>query len=177
MKKFLCVLLTVAMLLSTMIIVVSAEETAQVVVDTLVVDDCENEEFSFFKKGGFSDEKVASGEKSWKLPVIAAGELGLAGMNIRSEYGDKGAPAYVVSGMDRMAFELYVSKAADFKNVKFNFELSSGGRNDIEGAEYEFIATFAELTATGELVDGWNTIYIDIPESSNCDFSKFNWMS
>ena len=78
-----------------------------------------------------------------------------------------------VTGMTRFAFDVYVSNAAAFNAFDFCLELTSAGKADAE--EYQILTKLGKLSATKELVDGWNTLYIDIEGAPNCDFTRFNF--
>ena len=123
MKKFLSLLLVLCMIASS-VIIVSAEEKGpdKVAVETLVVDNCNDPSYTFFKKGEQSTEQAAEGTGSHKFPTIPAGQVTTAVLNVRSEYNDDGSLAIDASGMDRLAFEVYVEKV----DVPFYILISLG---------------------------------------------------
>ncbi|MBQ7337282.1 MAG: hypothetical protein IJW40_02385 [Clostridia bacterium] len=167
MKKFLAIALTLCMLI-TSVVFVSAEETAEYgVVDSVVVNNCD--EGLYFIGGAADTELKMEGAGSHKYS-FAAGDVAHAGVMIQLAL-DTPVDA---TGMNRYAFDLYVSSAEAIKDLPFCIELTSAGTYDKE--ELQTIVTLSSLTEEKALVDGWNTITISIEGATGCDFTRFNFM-
>ncbi len=136
------------------------------VTNIVVISNCEDG--TGFENGEATTEIVNRGTGAQKW-TYAAGEVPFP-----SAMFTYLAPEPIdATGMTRFAFDLYVSDAAALKDVDFHMELTSGGTCDAE--EFQSTNTFAALTASKELVNGWNTCYIGIEGAGGCDFTRWNY--
>ena len=160
MKKFLAMLLALCMILSSMIIVVSAEGEEHPEESTKI-------QYDAIKAAGNSGEHTENGG------VTVTREMGEGEYNIAAALyfawfaneakKDVEVPTFDITGMDFVEFELYVSHPDYLVGIPVCFELTSGGTCDKE--EDSFIKNADEWMKDKDgnyLKEGWNTVRVPL---------------
>ncbi len=162
MKKFLCVLLTLAMLLTSMVFVVSAAEESNT--EVIWISNCDTTAGNKGIAGyaGIDKDEKTEGEGSL-MTKHAAGSYGAGGFMWQYGFDDPGVD---VSGANYLYLDMYINDASVLSG-NLQLELTSSGRPDAEESMYPGIT----------LKDGWNTLEIPLALfPGDCDFTRLNYI-
>ena len=171
MKRVLSLTLALLMLVTGWIMPVSASETATVEGFDILVTDGETTSGYLTQEEGipaptlnqtlaptrggvvaFTHAGSLYAEGGWRHPA-GSGTKPTNGVKIAY----KPATAYDVSAMNYFVFDLYVSHPDKISGVNFWFELTSGGKSDVQ--EHNFYGTLEAMKGS-TLYVGWNRIYL-----------------
>ena len=160
MKKFLAMLLAICMILSSMVLAVSAEgeehpeESAKIEYDAIKGDGNTGE---YTENGGATvTREMGAGEYTVAQALYFAWFANDAAKDVE-------VPTFDITGMDYLEFEIYVSHPDYLVGVPVCFELTSGGTCDKE--EDSFIKNADEwmLDKDGNYIKaGWNTVRVPL---------------
>ncbi|MBQ7337283.1 MAG: hypothetical protein IJW40_02390 [Clostridia bacterium] len=172
MKKFLAIALTLCMML-TSVVFVSAEETAEYgLTKTIAIDNCDDTTIWAETNGGVTVDTEDKKEGSGAISYVKSGEQGVGGFQLKmnlTKREDAAAQAINVEGVNRLAFEVYVSDASVINEKNFFIELTSAAKPDNEESSKQF--------KWKTLVNGWNTYYVDLESlPGTCDWTRFNFI-
>ena len=180
MKKLMAILLTVALLVSGSVFGVAADESPDRVVitacDTLTgwhgagsegIPDPElNEDLSDYSVVAFTYTGLLYANGGWSHPE-AQGHKPTNGIKIHYLPMETETRVHDISGMNILAFDLYISHVEKVQDATFELEIGSAGKADLSEKK---ITTSLKGMMGGALKDGWN--HFEIPLSYFSDSSK-----
>lgn len=176
-KKMLALVLAMLMICSCMVFTTvaadaSTEQTDDV--ETIVpITTCETTDG--FTAGGSTG--VVDTTDPWAGKAsLATTFTGVGGKEAGAiKYQFRGDTIYDATAMKTLVFDIYLSDAAAFENVRFEVELRGNGQSDDD--EYRSDVTLTAISGT-VLDDGWNHIEIsiaDMTKSGNPNMKDWNY--